>query len=79
MTNYHAIALGLSPSLAVIAACCWRVRMMRAQNSPLPQPAGDWELLPGEMLKIIHGGNPGSPDEPRNRSATAGHRLKIVR
>jgi hypothetical protein len=79
MTNYQAIALGLSPGLAVIAACYWRVRIMRAQNGPLPQPAGDWELFPRETLTIIHGGDPGSCDEPRDPSATARHRLKIVR
>jgi hypothetical protein len=79
MTDYQAIALGLSPSLAVIATCYWRVRLMRAQNGPLAQSAGDWELFRREMLTIIHGGNSCSGNEPRNPSATARHRLKIVR
>jgi hypothetical protein len=78
MTSYHAMALGLSPSLAAIAACYWRVRIMRAQNGPLPEPARDWELFPREMLTIIDGGN-GSRNERRNPSATARHQLKLVR
>jgi hypothetical protein len=81
MTNYHAFALGLaaawSPSLVVIAACVWRVRAMRAQQSDVPEPEVRWQLIRAEVMNIIRGSDLTSRDE--RGQATTRHRLTLVR